>query len=93
MNHHKWTQEENNKVLEIILNNYRTRDFSIIINYIVEEIDTTIGSVKMVIKNLIFILSEGERGLSGFNSRQLKAIEYILEKFNISRSKLLMILD
>lgn len=89
----KWTQQETNHVLDTIVAQYRFKDFNSILDTIADEVNSTRGCIKMGLKNCVFILTNGQEGLSGFNSKQTIAINYVLEKYNITRNKLLMILD
>lgn len=91
MKNKKWLIEDDLHVIEMILSNYKTRDFNEIIKSISKDIGTTQDSVKMRIKNYISILTDGEKGLHNYAEESLKAINLSLKKY--SKSQLLIALE
>lgn len=91
MKNKKWTIEDDLLTIEMILSNYKTRDFNEIIKSISKEINTTQGSVKMRIQNYISILTDGEKGLHNYAEESLNAINLSLKKY--SKSQLLIAIE
>tara|TARA_R110000782_G_scaffold1042_6_gene3756 strand:- start:163 stop:435 length:273 start_codon:yes stop_codon:yes gene_type:complete len=87
MKNKKWKIKDDLHTIEMILSNYKTKDFNEIIKSISKEIGTTQGSVKMRIQNYISILTNGEKGLPNYAEESFNAINLLLEKY--SKSQLL----
>ena len=91
MKNKKWKIEDDLHTIEMVLSNYKTRDFNEIIKSISIDIGTTQGSVKMRIQNYISILTNGEKGLHNYAEESFNAINLLLEKY--SKSQLLRALE
>ena len=88
-----WKLESTVYLLDEIVLNYRSEDWSDLKARIANHIGVTKGSVNMAIGNLKYILSDGSEGLSAYTVRQEEAVRLTLEKYELSKQKLLMILS
>ena len=88
-----WELESTVYLLDEIVQKYKSVDFGDLKASIANHIGVTKGSVNMAIGNLKFILSDGAEGLSAYTVRQEEAVKITLEKYDLSKKKLLMILS
>lgn len=88
-----WKLESTVYLLDEIVQKYKSVDFGDLKSSIANHIGVTKGSVNMAIGNLKWILSDGNEGLSAYTTRQEEAIKLTLEKYDLSKKKLLMILS
>ena len=88
-----WELESSIYLLDEIVQKYKSVDFGILKEGIANHIGVTKGSVNMAIGNMKYILSNGSEGLSAYTVRQEEAVKLTLEKYELSKQKLLMILS
>lgn len=90
----KWPLEKTLYVIDEIIEKHNTLiDFKDLKTNIANDIGVSRASLVMAIANLKYILSDGNKGLSAYTTRQEEAVKLTLEKHNLSQQRLFNILD
>ena len=95
--HHyeSWSEEEARSFLNYYLSNITRRDYSIIIENFAKEVDRTYDAIAFRVKEVLSILTEGEKGLQKdkWTKEFIAVIEDKLKEGSISKAKMTMLFE
>ena len=77
---HNWNYFGNLLVINFFYRHYKFLDYELLIKKTACEIGTTVSSVKLKISNMIYILSNGNYGLSNYSKDSRWALFEFLDK-------------
>ena len=64
---HRWSLQDNEFVINHFIRHCKTTDCELLISRIATHIGTTKSSIKQKLLNMLFIVSNGQKGLSNYS--------------------------
>ena len=90
----KWSLKDNLFILEYFFRHYKSMSYEAITSNITTEIGTSRASIVMKINNMIYILSNGNRGCSNYSEDSRNAVFLYLKNHPaLTVKKMLTILN
>lgn len=90
-----WSEEEARSFLNYYLSNITRKDYSIVIENFAKEVDRTYDAIAFRVKEVLSILTEGEKGLQKdkWTKEFITVIGDKLKEGSISKAKMIMLFE
>jgi|TARA_R110000744_G_scaffold199589_1_gene318821 hypothetical protein len=90
-----WSEEEARSFLNYYLSNITSKEYTTIIETFAKEVDRTYDAIAFRVKEVLSILTEGEKGLQRdkWTKEFIAVVDEKLNEGSISKAKMTMLFD